>query len=98
MSWASTKRHAFTLVELLVVIGIIAVLVSALLPAPQRAREQANRVVCASNLRQSFIGLIMYTQDNRGWLPYPLAANGGTWNNSTTIGTWDPYWPNGTIY
>jgi len=62
------RKRGFTLVELLVVIGIIAVLVGILLPTLSRARESANRAACLSNLRQLTTGWIMYAQENKGSL------------------------------
>lgn len=68
----TVKRSAFTLVELLVVIGIIAVLVAILLPTLSRAREQARRVACMSNLRQVHLAFHEYALLNHdqvvlGW-------------------------------
>ena len=71
-AWPTRRRHAhggFTLVELLVVVGIIAVLVAILLPAVSRAREAANAVKCASNLRAIGQGIAAYVVEFQGTLP-----------------------------
>ena len=64
-------RAGFTLVELLVVVGIIAILVAILLPALNHARKKAQAVSCASNMRQLYLSCLLFAQDNGGHLPRP---------------------------
>ena len=77
-SYKRDTKHGFTLVELLVVIAIIAILLSILMPSLRKAREQARSVECLSNLRRIAISVILYSEDNDGYMMYCL-FNGATW-------------------
>jgi len=91
MSKRLSNRKGFTLVELLVVIGIIALLISILLPSLNRARETANRVKCGSNLRQVGQAILLYANENKGNYPRttytPAAVTTVSATNDGTNGT-----------
>src|SRR5438874_1295633 len=90
MKRSNSRPTGFTLVELLVVIGIIALLISILLPALNKARETANRVKCASNLRQIGMSIYMFAGENKQRLPYHQLVNGvgtSTWGSNII-----PWW------
>jgi prepilin-type N-terminal cleavage/methylation domain-containing protein len=81
------QSRGFTLVELLVVIGIIAVLISLLLPALNKARRSANTVACLSNIRQIGIALRMYMGEHKQRLPPAnvITSGGGLETNNVSI-------------
>jgi prepilin-type N-terminal cleavage/methylation domain-containing protein/prepilin-type processing-associated H-X9-DG protein len=83
----SGKRTAFTLVELLVVIGIIAILVGILLPAVTKARRQAQGIACLSNLRQLANAVIMYTSENNYWMPCGAGSGQTIWHGGVPMGS-----------
>lgn len=76
---ARIRSSGFTLVELLVVIAIISILASMLLPVLGRARRAAQKIQCATNIKQISIGLSQYADDFEGWLPMMCTPGPGDW-------------------
>jgi prepilin-type N-terminal cleavage/methylation domain-containing protein len=93
-------RRGFTLIELLVVIAIIAILAAILFPVFARAREQARKITCVSNLKQLGTAVIMYAQDYDEYLPNNWAGKKDTmlWNDLSGSGLMDPYLKNRKIW
>jgi prepilin-type N-terminal cleavage/methylation domain-containing protein/prepilin-type processing-associated H-X9-DG protein len=87
-----SQRKAFSLVELLVVIGIIAVLIALLLPALSAARHSANQTRCQSNLNQLITALMLYVQNNNDWMVnYEWERTYTSGNGYGSMPPYDPY-------
>jgi len=90
---SAERERGFTLIELLVVIAIIAILASLLLPALERARESARRVVCMNDQRNFAITVLFYAEDNDTWLPPNIGGIGTTASAACFFRNWHILFP-----
>jgi prepilin-type N-terminal cleavage/methylation domain-containing protein/prepilin-type processing-associated H-X9-DG protein len=97
-SGVPTRQRAFTLIEVLVVVAIIALLVAILLPSLAKARRQAKQVVCASNLHQAGVGLIAYGMQNKDRLPPTWCTQANNKEVPNLAGWYDTNGPYGGSY
>jgi prepilin-type N-terminal cleavage/methylation domain-containing protein/prepilin-type processing-associated H-X9-DG protein len=90
MKTDTLARRGFTLIEILVTIAIIAILAAILFPVFARARENARRASCMSNLKQIGLGMMMYVQDYDGKYFYRTYGSGGPGSTTGVVSTWYP--------
>jgi len=88
------KQNAFTLIELLVVISIIALLMAMLVPALEKARGQAQAIVCRSNMKQWGLVFDLYANDNECSFPQSYASDDVNWEEAWMLGATLPYYKN----
>ena len=86
------RKKGFTLIELLVVIAIITLLMSVLLPALRRAKQQTQAVICRSNLKEWGLVFNLYAYDNEDSFPQSIAGNGVNAEDAWILGATLPYY------
>jgi prepilin-type N-terminal cleavage/methylation domain-containing protein/prepilin-type processing-associated H-X9-DG protein len=91
------RAKAFSLIELLVVIGLIGLLIGILLPALEKGREQAVVVKCATNLRQIGQAITLYCNENHGAYPRTIYVSGATLDKGTNPAATDPFSTGGPV-
>jgi prepilin-type N-terminal cleavage/methylation domain-containing protein len=98
------RRQAFTLIEVLVVVAIIALLISILLPSLKKAREEARKIICCSNLKQTGIAMAAYTSSSKNRFPWSNTGSprshyygGRTCRGDTPSSDWSTIYPKGSL-
>ncbi len=91
-AYGHRRRSAYTLIEILVVVAILAVLMSLLLPSLRQAREQARSVKCGTQLRDRGLGLHTYFAENDGWIPGVNTTGVTVWEHAGIAGFSNQDW------